>query len=73
MCGSYARKFNSEKLKNPETSNVYGKKLNEYLEKHVNNDINEAWMLLKNAITQIADTVLNRREKVINKDWFDAV
>ena len=73
MCCSYARKFNSEKLKSPETSTVYGKKLNEYLKKHADkNDINEVCMLLKNAIMQIADTVLNRREKIIYKDWFDA-
>jgi hypothetical protein len=48
MYGSYARKFNSEKLKSPETSSAYREKLNEYLAKHaVNDDINKAWMLLK--------------------------
>jgi len=73
MYGSYARKFNSEKLKNPETSLACREKLNEYLPKHTDNDdINEAWMLLKNAITQTADTVLNRMERVTYKDWFDA-
>jgi hypothetical protein len=40
--GSYARKFNSEKLKSPETSSAYREKLNEYLAKHADNDINEA-------------------------------
>jgi hypothetical protein len=73
MYGSYARKFNSEKLKSPETSSAYREKLNEYLAKHADNDdINEAWMLLKNAITQTADTVLNKMERVTYKDWFDA-
>jgi hypothetical protein len=48
MYGSYARKFNSEKLKSPETSSAYREKLNENLAKHTDNDdINEAWMLLK--------------------------
>ena len=73
MYGSYARKFNSEKLKNPETSSAYREKLNEYLAKHADNDdINEAWMILKNAITQTADTVLDRMERITYKDWFDA-
>jgi len=33
---------------------------------------NEAWMPLKNAITQTADTMLKRMERVTYKDWFDA-
>jgi len=33
--GSYARKFDSEKLKSPETSSAYTVKLNEYLARHV--------------------------------------
>jgi hypothetical protein len=49
MYGSYARKFNSEKLKSPETSSAYKKKLDEYLARCVDSDdSNEAWMLLKN-------------------------
>jgi hypothetical protein len=77
MYGSYARKFNrkfnSEKLKSPETSSAYREKLNEYLAKHADNDdINGAWMLLKNAIKQTADTVLDRMDRVTYKDWFDA-
>ena len=36
-----------------------------------NDDINEAWMLLKNAITQTTGTILNRIERVTHKDWFD--
>jgi hypothetical protein len=61
MYGSYARKFNSEKLKSPETSSAYREKLNECLARHVddNNDINMTWTVLKNAITQTAGTVLN--------------
>jgi len=35
--GSYARKFDSEKLKSPETSSAYTEKLNEYLARHVDN------------------------------------
>jgi hypothetical protein len=71
--GSYARKFNTEKLKSPETSSAYREKLNEYLARRVDNDdTNEAWMLLKNAITQTAGTILNRIERVTYKDWFDA-
>jgi hypothetical protein len=71
--GSYARKFNSEKLKNPETSSTYREKLNEYLARHVDNgDINEAWMLLKNAITQTASAILNKIERITYKDWLDA-
>jgi hypothetical protein len=71
--GSYARKFNSEKLKSPETSSAYREKLNEHLARHVDNDdINKAWMLLKNAIMQTAGTILNRIERVTYKDWFDA-
>jgi hypothetical protein len=73
MYGSYARKFNSGKLKSPENSSAYREKLNENLAKHADNDnINEAWMLLKNAIMQTADTILNRMERVTYKDWFDA-
>jgi hypothetical protein len=72
MYGSCARKFNSEKLKSPETSSAYREKLNEYLGKHADNDDIEAWMLLKNAITRTADTVLNRMERVTYKNWFDA-
>ena len=72
MYGSYARKFNSDKLKSPETSSAYREKLNEYLAKHTDIDINEAWRLLKNAIMQTADTVLNRMGRVTYKDWFDA-
>ena len=42
MYGSYARIFNSEKMKSSETSSAYREKLNEYLAKHVDNDdINE--------------------------------
>jgi hypothetical protein len=73
MYGSCARKFISEKLKTPETSSAYREKLNEYLAKHTDNDdINEAWMLIKNAIMQTVDTVLDRMEIVTYKDWFDA-
>jgi hypothetical protein len=73
--GSCARKFNSEKLKTPEILSAYREQLNEYLAKHADNDnadINGAWMLLKNAITQTADTVLDRMERVTHTDWFDA-
>ena len=67
MLGSYVRKFSSEKLKSPENSIVY-KKINECAEKHSDNDdISEARILLKDAMTQIADTVLNRREKHYTK------
>jgi hypothetical protein len=67
--GSYARKFNSEKLKSPATSSAYTEKLNEYLARR---DDTEAWMLLKNVIMQTAGTILNRIERVTYKDWFDA-
>jgi hypothetical protein len=71
--GSYARKFNSEKLKIPETSFAYREKLNEHLAKRVDNDdINKAWMILKNPIMRTAATILNRIERVTHKDWFDA-
>jgi hypothetical protein len=72
--GSCARKFNIEKLKTPETSSAYKKQLNEHLAKHATNDndnINDMWMLLKNTITQTADTVLDRMERVTYIDWFD--
>jgi len=74
MYGSYARKFDSEKFKSPETSSAYREKLNVYLVRHVddNDDINEAWTLLKNAIMQTASTILDRIERVTHKDWFDA-
>ena len=52
--GSYARKFNSEKLKSPEISSAYREKLNEYLTRHAgddnNDDVNEVWTHLRNAI-----------------------
>jgi hypothetical protein len=73
--GSCARKFNSEKLKTPEILSAYREQLNEYLAKHADNnndDINGAWMLLKNAIMQTADMVLDRMERVTHTDWFDA-
>jgi hypothetical protein len=71
--GSHCRKFNSEKLKSPETSFAYKAKLNEYLPGNIDDDdINEAWTLLKNAIMQTADTILNITERVTHKDWFDA-
>jgi hypothetical protein len=68
--GSYARKFNSEKLRSPETSSAYREKLNKCLARHVddNDYINEAWTLLKNAITQTAGTILERIERVTHKD-----
>ena len=73
MYGCYARKLNSEKLKSPETSSAYRETLNEHLTRRVDDDdIKEVWMLLKNAITQTAGTVLNRIERVTYKDWFDA-
>jgi hypothetical protein len=66
--GSYARKFNSEKLKSPETSSAYREELNEYLARHViDDDINEAWTLLKNAIMQRAVTILIRIVRVTHK------
>jgi len=71
--GYDARKFNSEKLKSPETSSAYREELNEYLASHVDDDdINEVWMLLKNAIMQTADTILNRIERVTYRNWCDA-
>jgi hypothetical protein len=72
--GTYARKFNSEKLRSPEISSAYREKLNGYLIRCADNndDINEVWMLLKNAITQTASTILNRTERVTHNDWFDA-
>jgi hypothetical protein len=69
-----ARKFNIEKLKTPETSSAYKKQLNVHLAKHPTNDndnINDMWMLLKNIITQTADTVLDRMERVTYIDWFN--
>jgi hypothetical protein len=68
------RKLNVEKLKSPQTSSAYREKLNECLARHVDDDddINEMWALLKNAITQTADTILGRTERVTHKDWFDA-
>jgi len=76
VCGSYARKFNSNKLKTPETSSAYREQLNEYLAIHADNnndDIDGIWKFLKNAITQTADTVLDRMERVTYSytDWFD--
>jgi hypothetical protein len=65
--GSCARKFNSEKLKNPETTSAYKEQLNEYLATHADNnndDIDETWRFLKNAITQTADIVLDKMERV---------
>ena len=57
----------------PETSSAYREKLNEYLARRVDNDdINDGWMLLKNAITPTAGTILNRIERVTYKDLFDA-
>ena len=59
-------------MKSPETLSAYREKLNEYLAKHIDNDdINEAWMILKNTIMQTADTILNRMERVTYKDWLD--
>jgi phosphopantetheine adenylyltransferase len=73
MYGFCTSKFNSKKLKNTKTSFAYREQLNEHLAKHADNyDINGAWMLLKNAITQTADTVLDRTERVTYTDWFDA-
>jgi hypothetical protein len=60
-------------LKSPETSSAYREKLNDCLAQHADNyDINEAWMLLKSAVTLTVDTILNRMERVTYKDWFDA-
>jgi hypothetical protein len=55
-----------------ETSSAYRENLNEYLAKQDNDDINEAWLLLKNAIMQTADTILNRMDRVTYRDWCDA-
>jgi ABC-type uncharacterized transport system fused permease/ATPase subunit len=35
-------------------------------------DISEAWMVIENAITQTAGTVLNRTERITYKNWFNA-
>jgi len=64
-------------LESPEISSAYREKLNEYLTRHVddndnNDDINEVWTHLKNAITQTAGTILERIERVTYKEWFDA-
>jgi hypothetical protein len=60
-------------LKSAETSSANREKLNEHLARRVDNDdINEALMLLKNAIMQTAGTILDRIERVTYKDWFDA-
>jgi hypothetical protein len=57
--GSHPRKFNSEKLKNPETLSAY-RELNENLARCIHiDDINEAWTSLKTAITQTADAALD--------------
>ena len=60
--------------KSPESSFAYREKFNEYLARRVNDndDINEAWTLLKNAIMQPASTILERIERATYKDWFDA-
>jgi hypothetical protein len=56
MYGSYARKFNSEKLKSPETSSAYREKLNGQLARRVDDDdINRGWMVLENVIMQTAE------------------
>jgi hypothetical protein len=34
--------------------------------------VNEAWALLQNVMTQTADTILDRTERVTHKDWLDA-
>jgi len=65
MYGSYARKFNGEKLKSPEISSAYREKLNEYLTRHAddndnNDNVNEVWTCRRNAITQTAGTILDR-------------
>jgi len=59
-------------LKSPETSSAYREKLNEYLARHDDVDINKAWTLFKIAITQTASTILDRIDRVTHKDWFDA-
>ena len=64
-------------MESPEISSAYREKLNEYLTRHVddndnNDDINEVWTHLKNAITQTAGTILERIERVTYKEWFDA-
>jgi hypothetical protein len=72
--GCCARKFKVEKLQNPESSSAYREQLNEHLAKHADNDnddINGSWMVLKNAITQTAESVLDRMDKAIERDWFD--
>jgi hypothetical protein len=52
---------------------AHREKLNEYLAKHDDNDdTKETWMILKNAIMQTADTILNRMKRVTYTDWFDA-
>jgi len=64
-------------LDSPEISSAYREKLNEYLTIHAddndnNDDINEVWTRLKNAIRQTAGTILDRIGRVTYKDWFDA-
>jgi len=61
-------------LKSPETSSAYREKLNEYLARQAddNDDTDEVWTFLKNAIMQTGGTILNRLETVTYKDWFDA-
>ena len=61
-------------MKSPETSFACREKLNEYLERHAddNDDIDEVQTFLKNAITQTGGTILNRFETETYRDWFDA-
>jgi len=60
--------------KSPKPSSAYTEKLNEYLARHVddNDDIKEAWTLLKNVFMHPASTILERIERAKHKDWFDA-
>jgi hypothetical protein len=71
--GPHIRKFNSERLKDPEVEARYGERINESLAESINSEsVNVAWKALKEIIMMSADITLGKIGRVEHSYWFDA-
>ncbi|PSN43351.1 hypothetical protein C0J52_15555 [Blattella germanica] len=70
--GSHGRKFNSNRLKEPETVERYANLLNEALtELPSSENVDESWKNLKETLLKTAHEVLGRIDRVAHNNWFD--
>jgi hypothetical protein len=71
--GSHIRKFNSERLKDPEVEARYAQRVYESPTESVDSDsVNGAWKALKKIVTMSVDITLGKLGRVEHNYWFDA-